>query len=249
MSAYVNRKLFVLAGLACLSQVAAKSASPPASVDWRSSGIVTPVKNQGKCNSSYVFATTALIESALIKKRLFTSINLSEQQALDCTSVETVTGCKEGNPADLLMWLIKNGSVKDADYPYVSGGTMNHGSCRVPRGSISLKDFTFLMASEPDESILQLMVAQHGPSIVFLDASLGDFKAYKGGIYDNPKCSPELHHLNQAVLLVGYGSENGKPYWILKNSWGTSWGEGGYMRLARGDNRCGILTGVAIGFQ
>jgi len=207
--------------------------SLPASVDWRTAGVVTAVKDQGQCGSCWAFSTTGAVEGAWAIKT-GKLVSLSEQQLVDCD--KTNYGCNGGWPVDAMAWLIKNGgSDTEASYPYTAKG----GWCKsgVPGGNIT----TYKQIPKGSESDLQSATANIGPVSVCIDASNTSFQLYKSGVYVEPKCNP--NNLDHAVLVVGYGTESGKDYWLVKNSWGTSWGESGYIKMLRnGNNQCGIAS-------
>jgi len=204
----------------------------PASVDWRSSGAVTPVKDQGQCGSCWAFSTTGVLEGAwkIAKGNL---VSLSEQQLVDCDN--TNYGCNGGWPVDALSWLKSKGSDTEASYPYTAHG----GTCHA--ATIGAYVGTYAQLPKGSESSLQTATANVGPVSVCIDASKYSFQAYKSGVYNEPTCSST--NLDHAVLVVGYGTENGQDYWLVKNSWGTGWGEQGYIKMSRNkNNQCGIAT-------
>lgn len=220
-----------------------RSFNAPESFDWREHGAVTPVKNQGSCGSCWAFSTTGNIEGQwyLQKKEL---VPLSEQNLVDCDHQ-----CEPNDPnvcnagcGGGLMWLsfqhIVNagGIATEKAYPY----TAKNGQCHyneTMRGA-TVSSWKMLPTNEDE---LAAWLAANGPVAVAVNASWLQF--YTKGISDPAMCNPD--GLNHAVLLVGYGTGKSlfgkeKKYWIVKNSWGTSWGEHGYFRILRGHNRCGI---------
>ena len=207
----------------------------PATVDWRTQGAVTQVKNQGGCGSSWAFATTGLMEGAgfIQTGRLY---NLSEQEFLDCDSNDAA--CAGGEISNALSFAM-NGITTEASYPY----TARQGLCRATsRHVLDVSGYTPVTAN--DALALTAAVAQQ-PIAVGVEADSTVFQFYKSGIITSQHCGTILNH---ALLIVGYGTENGIPYWICKNSWGTSWGETGYVRIARqltsdsGPGICGIAS-------
>jgi hypothetical protein len=196
-------------------------------VDWRSKGAVTPVKNQGQCDSSWAFAVTGLVEAynQILGGQLH---NLSEQQLLDCT---LGSGCGGGSPIAALRTVIARGGLANqASYPY----TAREGTCKlvVPVATIPGAGHV----PPGDEVSLQGYVAR-GPVLALVNASPA-FDSYKSGIFNGP-CSQ--NNPTQAVLIVGYAQGPG-GFWIVKNSLGTTWGSQGYIRMARGSNLCGIAN-------
>lgn len=193
------------------------------SVDWRVHGKVTPVKNQGDCLSSYAFSTTGAVEG-------FYSINsgilrsFSEQQLVDCSSNN---GCDGGTVPVALDYIIGEGGIAlESAYPY----TARQGSCRsVSTVNVGVTNFVQVPSKNEIALAEQVMIQP-----VSARLSIGSwFTDYRGGI-ENPDCSADTEYQN--VLVVGYTSD----YWIIKNSYGSSWGASGYLYLIRGINACGI---------
>ena len=207
--------------------------------DWTTSGCVVDVKNQGQCGSCWAFAAVAALESAicLAGKPL---ISLSEQQLVDCD--KTSYACQGGYPGDALSFVKRSGGVcKDQDYPYVSGDTGDRDSCQA--SSCNMQSVTIREVVAVPESEIGLIQAISGrPVAVGVAAGNNTWKQYKGGIVST--CSSK--ELDHAVLAVGYGGSGSSSYFKIKNSWGTQWGEAGYMRLKRGagtgsSGTCGII--------
>jgi len=220
----------------------AKNAAPkhhstlaaPASVDWRTSNAVTPIKNQGQCGSCWAFSTTGSVEGAVAigSGKL---ISLSEQQLVDCSSTYGNQGCNGGLMDDAFQYIIANkGLCTEADYPYtaVTGPTCLASNCTL---AATITGFVDLTAG--DENAL-LTAAAITPVSVAIEADQQAFQFYSGGVF-NAACGTNLDH---GVLVVGYGLDATTKlnYWIVKNSWGTTWGETGYMRMVRGQNECGV---------
>uniref|UniRef100_A0A3Q3JGF7 Cathepsin 12 n=1 Tax=Monopterus albus TaxID=43700 RepID=A0A3Q3JGF7_MONAL len=188
-------------------------------VDYRNMGYVTQVKDQGYCGSCWAFSTTGAIEGQLYK-RTGQLISLSEQNLVDCSKSYGTYGCNGAWMANAYDYVINNGLQSTDTYPYTS--------------------LVSLLTWIPSPALADA-VATIGPVTVAVDADHPSFLFYSSGIYDEPNCNS--NNLSHAVLLVGYGSEGGQDYWIIKNSWGTNWGEGGYMRMIRdGKNTCGIAS-------
>jgi hypothetical protein len=197
-------------------------ADPINDVDWRSKGAVTPVKNQGQCGSCWAFSTTGTTEG-FVAIKTGKLPNLAEQQLVDCCKQGGCSGCRGGLPSAALKWVAQKGLCSQSDYPY----TARDGSCKTsctPVAKISSS------TGGRGESSLQTALDKVPVSIA-VDAS-GGFQSYKGGVFSGP-CGTSLNH---AITAVGYTSQ----YWIVKNSWGTSWGSGGYIFMARGKNLCGL---------
>uniref|UniRef100_A0A674PHY4 Cathepsin 12 n=1 Tax=Takifugu rubripes TaxID=31033 RepID=A0A674PHY4_TAKRU len=205
-------------------------------IDYRQMGYVTEVKDQGYCGSCWAFSTTGAIEGQIFKKT-GQLISLSEQNLVDCSKSYGTYGCSGAWMANAYDYVVNNGLESTITYPYTS--PLLFTSCPVRLAVAHIKDYRFI--PKGDEQALADAVATIGPITVAIDASHSSFLFYSSGIYEESNCNP--NNLSHAVLLVGYGSEGGQDYWLIKNSWGPSWGEGGYMRLIRdGKNPCGIAS-------
>jgi cathepsin L len=206
--------------------------SGPASQDWRAHGAVTPVKNEGGCDASWAFAVTGLVEGDHFI-RAGTLIDLSEQELVDCT--RSGSGCGGGSPIDALRTLIaKGGLAKEAAYPY----TARAGMCRA---STAVATIPGAGRVPPGDEVSLKGYVDQGPVLALIDASLPSFATYKGGVYNEPAC--RTNNPTRAVLIVGYGTNSGQDYWIVKNSFGASWGASGYIFMSRNhNNNCGIAS-------
>ncbi|CAL0306457.1 unnamed protein product [Lupinus luteus] len=194
----------------------------PDSVDWREKGAVTEVRDQGNCQSHWAFSVTGAIEglNKIITDKL---IPLSVQELVDCDPASK--GCAGGYYFNAFGYVIQNGGIDtEADYPY----TAKNGTCKENANkAVSIDNLLVLDGSE--EALL--CRASKQPVSVSLDAT--GLQSYTGGIYDGEFCSKDSRNTNLVVLIVGYGSENGEDYWIVKNSWGKDWGDKGYLLLKR----------------
>uniref|UniRef100_A0A8C6WPK9 Cathepsin 12 n=1 Tax=Neogobius melanostomus TaxID=47308 RepID=A0A8C6WPK9_9GOBI len=205
-------------------------------VDYRNTGYVTEVKDQGYCGSCWAFSTTGAIEGQMYKQN-GQLVSLSEQNLVDCSKSYGTYGCNGAWMANAYDYVISNGLMSTSNYPYTSDTQPCFYDSQLAVAHI--KDYRFI--PKGDEQALADAVATIGPITVAIDSDHASFLFYSSGIYDEPSCNPG--NLSHAVLLVGYGSDGEQDYWIIKNSWGTGWGEGGYMRMIRnGKNTCGIAS-------
>lgn len=208
-----------------------------AAVDWREKGAVTPVKDQGSCGSCWSFSATGSMESAHFLK-YEELISLSEQNLLDCTWDLGNKGCGGGMSYRAFRYVIANDGIDtEAAYPYLA----KDGPCNFDPDYVGVTLGGYKLIIKGSESDLQDAVQNAGPVSVAIDATHKNFTFYSSGVYHERPCSTS--HLNHAVLVVGYGDLDGDEYWIVKNSWGDSWGDEGYIKMARNeDNMCGIAT-------
>jgi cathepsin L len=204
----------------------------PKTMDWRSNGAVTPVKDQGQCGSCYSFSATGSLEGAHYQATN-ELLSLSEQQVVDCSASYGDTGCDGGLMTNVFEYVIKNGGIcLESDYPYMA----RVGTCNTTCNKVA--QISSYVALDKNETLLQNAVGTVGPVSIAVDASGDGWMHYSTGVYTAP-CGQDLDH---GVLVVGYGTDSvsNKDYWVVKNSWGPSWGENGYIRLVRGINQCGI---------
>jgi len=210
----------------------------PDEVDWRQEGYVTPIKNQGQCGSCWSFSTTGSLEGQVFKKT-GTLPDLSEQNLVDCSKSYGNQGC-HGGWMDWAFKYIRDNKGIDSEkgYPYYA---RELGYCYYNAQYNTATDSGFVDIPSGDENALKQAVATIGPISVAIDATRPSFSSYRTGVYYDPTCGNTLANLDHAVLVVGYGTENGEDYWLVKNSWGTYWGDQGYIKMARNRNdHCGI---------
>lgn len=209
----------------------------PTSVDWSTKGAVTPVKNQGQCGSCWSFSATGALEGAWFVSRKVLA-NLSEQQLVDCSTKQGNQGCNGGLMDYAFQYVIDNkGLTTEAAYPYKATGP---NACKTGLPLVvTAKGFTDV----PTNSQIALMTAvAKQPVSVAIEADQDSFQFYSSGVLTKP-CGTNLDH---GVLLVGYGTQSGLDYYKVKNSWGTTWGQNGYILLGRGQSyngnsgQCGI---------
>ena len=201
--------------------------------DWRTKGAVTPVKNQGSCGSCWAYSATGSIEGRwFLAGNPLTSV--SEQQLVACDHIDG--GCDGGFMDDAFEWIInyrKGEIVTEAAYPYASASGYSP-ACKakseidsMPVGAV-ISGYDHM--ADGEETLAAYVLK--GPVSVAVDATT--FQSYRNGIVT----SCVNRQLNHGVLAVGYDDVNVPPYWIIKNSWGTSWGEAGYIRLVKGKRQC-----------
>jgi len=210
----------------------------PKRVDWRESGVVTPVKDQGRCGSCWSFAAAEAIES-LFSRATGQLVELSEQNILDCTPNPLHCGGRggcEGATAELAFEQMEiTGISSEWAYPYMSYGGDDFECNKKPRAYAKISGYVTLPSNQQDP--LLVAVAQIGPIAVSVDASKWSF--YDSGVFDS--CNQTQPDIDHAVLLVGYGTDDQfGDYWLIRNSWSPGWGEKGYIRIRREITpRCG----------
>ncbi|KAL4216381.1 hypothetical protein ACF0H5_024108 [Mactra antiquata] len=213
----------------------------PDSVDWRKEGYVTDIKDQGQCGSCWSFSTTGSLEGQNFKKT-GTLTSLSEKNLMDCSKAEGNMGCQGGLMDQAFAYVIKNKGIDtESSYPYQP----RNGPCKFKEADIGATEDSCKDIKAGSEDDLQAAVATVGPISVAIDASHPSFQLYRSGVYNERRCSSK--RLDHGVLAVGYGTEDSKDYWLVKNSWGKSWGQEGYIMMSRNkENQCGIATSASF---
>jgi cathepsin L len=209
----------------------------PTTVDWRTKGAVTPIKDQGQCGCCWAFSAVAATEgiNQLKNGKL---ISLSEQELVDCDT-STDQGCNGGLMDDAFKFIIKNnGLTTEVNYPYQAvDGTCN--ANKEAKHAAKITGFEDVPANS-ESALLKAVASQ--PISVAIDASGSAFQFYSSGVFTGD-CGTSLDH---GVTAVGYGTSGATKYWLVKNSWGTSWGESGYIRMQRDVKSKNGLCGIAM---
>ena len=206
----------------------------PKSFDWRDQGAVNAIKDQGQCGSCWAFSAIANLEGQYFKKT-GKLLAFSEQELVDCDD-NGDQGCNGGFMDTAFEWLESNGLETEKDYPYKARGQ----ACKKDEAKyVSDLKVTGFQDIDQNEDEIKRVLVENGPLSIAVDAD--DLLYYQGGIEST--CT--FHQLNHGIALVGYGEEAGKKFWIVRNSWGASWGEKGYARVIFGKGCMGMNTAVS----
>jgi len=230
-----------------------RKAPMAAALDWSTGKgckmvAVTPIKNQQQCGSCWSFSATGSLEGAYAIKT-GKLLSFSEEQFVDCAQAEGNQGCEGGLMDQAFQYVLDNHGFlcQENDYAY----TAQDGTCGLQSGNkcpaapqgdgaaeiqTGIKSFTDVTSG--DENALMTAV-NIGPVSIAIEADQSVFQFYSGGVMNDPSCGTQLDH---GVLLVGYGTDAGVDYWKVKNSWGNTWGEAGYVRMIRNKDQCGLAT-------
>ncbi|KAI6657281.1 Cathepsin L [Oopsacas minuta] len=226
----------------------------PDTMNWTAKGAVNPPKDQGICGSCWSFGTTGALEGGyfVLNDKL---LDLSEQSLMDCSWDQGNNGCDGGETERVGEWLLekdKNHCVvtrkeyasaanqSDVMRGYLGADGVCHWGKTDKELCVRIKDYT--VSPKGNVGALRQFSAMKGPIQVAIDASRPTFSFYSSGVYYDMKCKNGVNDLDHSVLLVGYGTENGQQYWLVKNSWSTYWGDNGYIKISTKDNNCGVAT-------
>jgi hypothetical protein len=214
-------------------------AAAPQSIDWSARGATTPVKDQGSCGSCWAFSTTEGVESAVFQATGKLPAPLSTEQLVDCEKQDD--GCDGGDIPEAVRYLKKKGMATSSDYPDTSSSSGRTHKCTWNGDAdVTVSGFSYAIpacnsgnCAHQNEVTLAAALAKHGPLSICINSGEdepGDWDNYEGGVLSK-KCSAKANRIDHCVQLVGYDKSASTPYWKIRNSWGTDWGEDGFIRL------------------
>ncbi|KAM8935308.1 cathepsin O [Lycaon pictus] len=217
-----------------------RNVSLPLRFDWRDKRVVTQVRNQQTCGGCWAFSVVGAVESAYaIKGKPLADISV--QQVIDCSYNNY--GCSGGSTLNALNWLNKTQVklVRDSEYPFKAQNGLCHYFSDSYSG-FSIRGYSAYDFSDQEDEMAKVLLT-FGPLVVVVDAV--SWQDYLGGIIQHHCSSGEANH---AVLITGFDKIGSTPYWIVRNSWGSSWGVDGYAHVKMGGNICGIADSVSAVF-
>jgi KDEL-tailed cysteine endopeptidase len=209
----------------------------PSSVDWREKGIVAPVKDQKQCGSCWAFSAIAALEGLYAQKNGNLQ-TFSEQQLVDCSRPQGNLGCNGGLMDSAFKYVKQHGIQTEDQYPYTARDGKCHDSSPAP--SFTINGYKDVPQNDNDQ--LAAAVAQ-GVISVAIEADTEVFQFYNSGVIDSADCGTQLDH---GVVVVGFGTtDTGIDYWLVRNSWGSIWGDNGYVKILRQKGRSSGVCGIA----
>lgn len=219
-----------------------QSISAPANLDYRRNTCLGPVKDQGKCGSCYAFAAVASLEfsNCLLNGNRY--VSLSEQQIVDCDKYDGA--CNGGGPYNVWRYIKENNGIDTTSfYPYVAKSNPTRGTCKFSAGAVGGKVVSYGQLPARDPVGMMNALVKYGVLMVGISV-VDEFVFYKGGVYTHYSC--DLRARNHAVNVVGYGNDpfTKLDYWVVRNSWSSGWGQGGYIYIQRGVNKCNMESDV-----
>lgn len=219
----------------------------PVSIDWSQKGATTAVKNQGNCGSCWAFSATEAVESAVFMKTGKLPAPLSTEQLVDCDGEDS--GCDGGDTSTAMQYIEKAGGQDSAsDYKDRSSGTGTTQKCSWDHEvAVSVTGYKWAVppcksgaCNNQNEKDLAAAVAKYGPISICVNAN-DAWESYAGGILKG-KCAHGYNTMNHCTQLVGYDLSGSEPYWKVRNSWGSDFGENGFIRLPFGENACSVAS-------
>ncbi|KAF4669530.1 hypothetical protein FOL46_001353 [Perkinsus olseni] len=220
----------------------------PASVDWRDKNVLNPIKNQGDCGSCWAFSATGALEAqyAIATGKL---LSFSEQQLVDCSGGYGNEGCNGGIMDAAYNYTQHYGIDQESTYPYKAEDERCDTSLEKRHDGLPIGGVTgFHMLAHTDSALMKAVAA--APVSIGMNADGTGFQFYKSGVYSSTSCNDEEGSIDHGVVAVGYGTEKGHDYYIIRNSWGTSWGSDGYFYLKRGGvggyGECNMLKYMCV---
>jgi len=225
------------------SALLTRRGSAPASYSAVDAGLVSPVTNQKQCGSCVAFASMAAIETCFKKTAGGDFGDYSEQQLVDCGyGSYGASGCNGASSYSYIKYVAEKSLdlTHESTYPYLNTAPKLTCPTTAPYNRGARVSSSYYTYSGTEEKLKQA-VYEHG-AVVTTVAAAGPFSSYGGGVFSGCTSSSTDH----AVTVVGYGTSGGEDYWLIKNSWGTGWGEGGFIRLKRGVGMCGVGSAIAV---
>ncbi|KAF4690396.1 hypothetical protein FOZ63_028046 [Perkinsus olseni] len=220
----------------------------PASVDWREKNVLNPIKNQGDCGSCWAFSATGALEAqhAIATGKL---LSLSEQQLVDCSTDYGNKGCNGGIMDAAYNYTQHHGIDQESTYPYNAGDNKCQDTLAKKADGLSIGEVNgFYMLPQTDAALMKALMAAPVSIAMYADIA---FQLYSSGVYTSFLCQFAGESINHGIVAVGYGTEGGEDYYLMRNSWGPSWGLNGYFKIKRGGadgdhGECNVLEYMCV---